>query len=224
MSTTGRSMNLVRQSAKTARAQLLGFELVIGERVVGTASQVDRHSGAAASRGDVDRRCAIGIGIGRRLLHLQPALPHRDRVSRQVPCFAVRFQLKPVHEQSLQHFRDLIALGAGRQFGGDIEPCRSSPLRPFDLVVLHTVGHPRVFLQRQVRAMDLRAIHLHADVDLSRVGFGRRVDGCHLEFNAIRRSLAESSGGRNEGENCQANRIHIATIRSHERKVPRAGS
>src|ERR1700730_13199016 len=54
-------------------------------------------------------------------------------------------QPKALRQQGLQHRRRLLLRSTGRYFGGNVEPSRTnvirrSPVPPFDLVALNTIG------------------------------------------------------------------------------------
>ena len=74
---------------------------------------------------------AMGRGIrwiGQQFLHLEPALGDYHAIDGKVFGFMVRFQLKPVQQQGLQHGPHLVARGALRQLGDNVKPfgCRHS--------------------------------------------------------------------------------------------------
>ena len=58
---------------------------------------------------------------------------------------------------------ELPAGGAIRQFGGDIEVLGSQPVRAYDLIVVHAVGHSDVTPHEEGAAPDHGAINMHAN-------------------------------------------------------------
>ena len=145
---------------------------------------------------------ALGVGIGRQLFHLQPALTRDQGIDRKLLRIAMHLDPEPVGEERLQHLRHLLPRGAFGQLGADIEPLRSQPVGPDDLVLLQPVRDLQVILQRQVSAMDLRAVDLQANADPSGDRWARRLDRRHFEFR-LRGGLAECRRGCQNGGKCQ---------------------
>ena len=115
---------------------------------------------------------------------------------------------------------ELPAGGAIRQFGGDIEVLGSQPVRAYDLIVVHAVGHSDVTPHEEGAAPDHGAINMHANVDFARHGRSGLLNGGDFEFRPRGRGLTESRDRRKKCPEKPSRDGHITSRRGRKGKVP----